>query len=681
MSNLETKSHELRMALRQRSAIIGRQHILIAIGVLILGLIPRVVGLGGFLTIDEIKWIEGAGQFVLALQSGDLGQTYWHFFPGITITWGETLVLWLAWLSKGGTLASFVAQQVSDPARTIGLFRLPGALLTALFAPGAYLLLRSRLGDWTAALAGGLLVLNPFFLAHSRIVNGDATAAGLMVLSLFAFMRLWWGSGYGMAALSGGLAGLALLTKLPAPLVVPFTGLLAIAGWWRDRRSTFWLKAVVVWGLAALLVFVLAWPAMWIEPVGTLQKMWRDTFDVGEIGEGHSTFYRGQVVNDPGWGFYPYAVAFRLTPLTLVGLFSLLVASALVRRTDGCGEFRWLSWSLAAYVLFIYVFSSLSPKKLDRYVMAVFPALEVLAALGYAHVLGLGLRVSGLGPATLRTGARAGLRVGSWLLIVGVLLVAFVGPHYPYYLGYYNPVLGGIGRAALELPVGWGEGLEEAAAWLNGQPEAERLRVSAWYSDIFFPYFLGERLSFSSSGKSQLAGDYVVFYINQVQRQKPDAALISYFQSRQPAYTLALGGVPWVWVYPAPAMGISMPETAEIEGRAELLGMTLPPGPCETGQSVPVRLFFRTLGEMPENETWQVALTGDAGQPVATARKRPASWATDSILEYEALLELPQDLRPGSYALQVSLWDEVGQQQVAQFSIPSNLARIEVVPR
>ena len=52
----------------------------------------RLPWLGGFLTIDEVKWMEGAGQFLLALNSGNLAQTYWHFFPGITITWLEALI-------------------------------------------------------------------------------------------------------------------------------------------------------------------------------------------------------------------------------------------------------------------------------------------------------------------------------------------------------------------------------------------------------------------------------------------------------------------------------------------------------------------------------------------------------------------------------------------------------------
>ncbi|MEM4235111.1 MAG: glycosyltransferase family 39 protein, partial [Candidatus Methanomethylicaceae archaeon] len=204
----------------------------------LIALLPRVVGLGGFLTIDEIKWIEGAGQFVLALQSGDLAKTYWHFFPGITITWGEALFLALGSLISGYNLSEYASTLINDPAHSIWFFRLPGALLTSIFGTGIYLLTRHWLGQWGASLAGALVGLDPFLLAHSRIVNGDAGVAGFMLLSWLAFIASWPHSPIGMIILSGLLGGLALLTKLPSPLIIPFIILLAFIGWWQARRTT-----------------------------------------------------------------------------------------------------------------------------------------------------------------------------------------------------------------------------------------------------------------------------------------------------------------------------------------------------------------------------------------------------------------------------------------------------------
>jgi predicted membrane-bound dolichyl-phosphate-mannose-protein mannosyltransferase len=216
-----------------------------------LALSIRLPYLGTYLTIDEVKWMEGARQFAVTLFDGDLAQTYWHFFPGVTITWGEVLILWLRWLAvgKGSTLSEFVATQFADLDSLIGQMRLPAVFMTSLIIPGVYILARRLVGTTIALLGSILLIFNPFFLAHSRIVNGDASAAGFMLLSVLAFLWLWQGSELRLAALSGAMGGLAMLTKLPAPIIIPWVGVLALIGA-NGRRRVFPVLAGYVGGSA-----------------------------------------------------------------------------------------------------------------------------------------------------------------------------------------------------------------------------------------------------------------------------------------------------------------------------------------------------------------------------------------------------------------------------------------------
>ena len=51
----------------------------------------------------------------------------------------------------------------------------------------------------------------------------------------------------------------------------------------------------------------------------------------------------------------------------------------------------------------------------------------------------------------------------------------------PYALAYYNPRRGGP-AASRVLLVGWGEGLDQVAAYLNAQPSSERQLIA-----IYFP--------------------------------------------------------------------------------------------------------------------------------------------------------------------------------------------------
>ena len=115
--------------------------------------------------------------------------------------------------------------------------------------------------------------------------------------------------------------------------------------------------------------------------------------------------------------------------------------------------------------------------------------------------------------------------------------------------------------------------------------------MAAWYGDIFLPYFTGERVSFCSSGNSQLAADYVVFYVNHEQRQKPGPGLVAYFQVREPSYTASVKGADWAWIYPAPHMMYEVRGKSQIEGRAWLPGYSTIDKPC-LGAILPVTLSF-----------------------------------------------------------------------------------------
>ncbi|MEZ4610894.1 MAG: hypothetical protein R2838_11745 [Caldilineaceae bacterium] len=56
--------------------------------------------------------------------------------------------------------------------------------------------------------------------------------------------------------------------------------------------------------------------------------------------------------------------------------------------------------------------------------------------------------------------------LGGAIVIHGLL--GFV--HYPYYLTYYNPLVGGTWSAPYVLFAGWGEGLDQAAGGPTAQP-------------------------------------------------------------------------------------------------------------------------------------------------------------------------------------------------------------------
>ena len=640
----------------------SKRTVFVGLGLFILAFAVRLPYLGTFLTIDEIKWLEGAGQFLQALHSRVLADTYWHFHPGITITWGEAIILWLQYLTSHSTdLSIYVADRLADLPGMVGSMRLSGALITAAAIVGIYVLARPLLGQRASLLGSALLAADPFFSGHSRIVNGDAGVAAFMMLALLAFAHLWRVKSWRMVILSGAMAGLALLTKIPAVFIFPWIALMAGYGFIRDRHFRFWLMALVAVGLTAAFVFVAVWPAMWIAPVNTLRLLIRDSFEVGELGTGHETFFLGQVWQDPGWLFYPYIIAFRLTPVIVIGLAAAGLWLWWSRR-DQAGQSwkRTMAITLLIYAIFIMLCANISPKKSDRYIMAVIPALVLIAAIGFdgllerAERLTEGRSINGkdkeMVPSAIMSGAAA--------LILGSQLFYTISS-YPYLISFYNPLMGGYRAAIHQIPVAWGEGIEQSVAWINAQPNANTLRVTGWYNDIVRLYARGETVSFSSDGEEQLSADYVIFYINQQQRHKPNQALLNYFSQRQPVFQVQEDGAPLAWVYAGPRMQFQASGQAMIEGRAKFLGYSWKPGsPTKAGESVGLTVFLHTLGPLPANETLEFRLISADGQIYGRWQSvvRP-DWPPDAIVEWTGVLVLPQETLPGDYQLVVQLID------------------------
>lgn len=64
--------------------------------------------------------------------------------------------------------------------------------------------------------------------------------------------------------------------------------------------------AMSVGGMLATLTFVLLWPAMWFDPLGTLRRMSVEMGIYNAV-QRHTTvnYFLGQPIDDPGLLFYP----------------------------------------------------------------------------------------------------------------------------------------------------------------------------------------------------------------------------------------------------------------------------------------------------------------------------------------------------------------------------------------
>ena len=213
-------------------------------------------------------------------------------------------------------------------------------------------------------------------------------------------------------------------------------------------------------------------------------------------------------------------------------------------------------------LIFTLVFTGLMTvigKKFDRYLLPAFLPLDILAAEGWvAMAQGAATGWIRRTPAGGRRWRRLAPEAGRWVhgaavVALGPVLLhgIFTARTYPYYITYYNPLLGGSRVAEEAMFVGWGEGLEEAAAWLNEQPNADNLHVVSWYAEgPLSYYFRGNKITVSYGSRMPfLDVDYVVLYINQIQRDIPTKTVIDYFMNQAPVFEAVRDGFVLARVY------------------------------------------------------------------------------------------------------------------------------------
>jgi 4-amino-4-deoxy-L-arabinose transferase-like glycosyltransferase len=513
---------------------------LLAMLVFVIALVPRLAGRDTYVTLDEDNWLKRTAGFTYALWSGELRRTYQNGHPGVTTMWvgmlgmGQDQALQFSTRIRGQGLIGKVPGFEEAIVDARGAMAVATSILTAIIA-----LLAGRLwGAGVGATAGLLLALDPFSVALGQILHVDGLLTGFMCISVLCLIWYWWERGSRWLLLAAGVsAGLAMLSKTPGLFLLPFgaavAGLAFVAGRAELRRAA---TGVLAFGMLAATTYVAFWPALWLAPIemlGRVVDFLRETG--GQPHEGGSFFWRHRVA-DPGPLFYPTALAYRLGLGVCLGLVLFVASFRLMNRKALIG----------LVLLFIAGFGlmmTLGPKKFDRYVLPLMPMLAIVAALGSWKAGGW-------------LGGRTGLRalagsIGTAAIALMLQAQNLVGS-YPYYLAYYNPILGGTTGAAERVMVGYGEGLDQVADWLNARPNATSVWVGAHSFDILQPQIDGQGESLRDRVPSQ--ADYIVLYRFQLQVGQSPRVIDQYLGRRDPLLVVQINGLDYAYVYPGPRL-------------------------------------------------------------------------------------------------------------------------------
>jgi hypothetical protein len=317
----------------------------------------------------------------------------------------------------------------------------------------------------------------------------------------------------------------------------------------------------------------------------------------------------------------------------------------------------------------LLLFGDLSPKKQDRYLLPLFPFLDLLAAFAFVEISrAASRRVSKW---TKTQHAMRNTQYAMQIALPFLLLIIHALPTltaYPYYLAYFNPLLGGLPRALETTLVGWGEGMEQAAAYLDQRPDADQLYVAAVPAQTFLPYFRGKGENFYTNDVA-LRADYVVLYVSQVQRLAPSPEIVRYFRAMDAEHTVYVGGLPYAWIYPGPQLiTTDVPSDSTLANvsfgdQLRLAGYQIST-PESPASSLEVVLYWHALAPVSTDYTVSARLVAPDGTWVAQHDSWPAGgllptsqWRLGDYVRDAHSLALPASVASGEYALQVVIYD------------------------
>lgn len=529
-----------RTSLQRIDFLIGIAFILCALALRLLFVSQEAIN------ADEHFWHERTNRFHTALTEHSLEKTLVAGHPGATVTWFSLVSLKVTRPLYRVFDPTYDHQDFPYLTQTFNrvhfAYQLPIILISSLLVGLVYGVLRLLVNQRYAVLASLLVLSDVFFLAHSRLVQMDALQACFLVSSLLIAVLAGQRENRWLYAATGVLVGLSITTKLYSAALLPVLLFVLYAPLFHRQRATSLQSAMVraiLWcGIPALLTTLVLLPSLLVSPMQVFESFRGALFEEGVKGlkEGSSYFFGHLLSDGEPRIYYLVSLLFRqsvlpfvLLPLTLV----LLLLGKLPAEVRSCTSlfFGAALWWTALL--------SIPNKMEDRYILPTHLFVDLAVAGGLYAVVQWWRKEN----------VSMHIRIGG-LVLIFLLGVFSVNGLQHQYLAYYNPLLGGVSSASRFIQVGWGEGIQSVADYLNSQKNPDRLKVASWHEGALAPYCLCE-VDASFSYDDPEVG-YVVFYRDQLQRNHEELMTEEYFHPDFVAYTSLLNGYPYAWLVKKP---------------------------------------------------------------------------------------------------------------------------------
>lgn len=511
-------------------------------------------------TSDEPIYLIASLDYIYGIQHFNFSDTLWSVNmehpPVSKYIYGTAI-----WLTQGFSSYTYDDALAAKTA---------SAIMGVLSCIIVYLIGRDFFDRRTGVAAALVLALVPEFVAHTQTATLESPLILLVSLTMYTFMWSVKKDSENIFVAAAILFGLVLGTKYNGLLILPVMGIIFLLhNLSRIKNKTGKLDGetlsgnigtiipvtkILIFAGIVVMTFFIIWPWLWSNPAGHMtQSLNHWTYTVQE-------YFLG-VQQAPPLYYYPLYFIVTLPALLFLPLVLGAVEAAKSKDAFKIGVLLWF------VIPFAYNFSSFILDGM-RYIMLIYPAVALLCGYGIVRLARVAARWLERQKITEKE-VFYGLTgiTGIYLLITAAFIC-------PYYLDYYNGIVGGpqnVQEHKLFKFSWWGEGIKESMDWVNDHArQGSTVMMLATPEDPANTQFFTGDMRYIYPWMSQTDGKnkeynftarpYVINSGNETVQMVPDYVIYNFEMkellnitfndtSYTEVYSPKAGGAPLVYVY------------------------------------------------------------------------------------------------------------------------------------
>ncbi|MBI2028547.1 MAG: glycosyltransferase family 39 protein [Candidatus Levybacteria bacterium] len=407
-------------------------------------------------TWDESQYIEQGYKMIELIKNGDFNNSFFYTTydhpPLVKYLYGTTAHLDVEKRLANGN-AIFKYDLTYSRLLSAVLFSL-GVVITILIGWK----ISSKLVGF---FSGVILAMLPFSLGLSQLVTTESLKIFIYPLTILAYILLVERFSWRRVLVSGILTGIALQSKQSNFLLIL---MLCVAFLFqykqlKTKEKIIFLqtriKAILSIFLISIMVFVLIWPQLifhFKDVYMIHEKLWNVQFSskIWQITLSPPEVFFGKLMLTP---IFYYAVYFFIT-IPVIILFLFFVGAKQIIKKRNVNLILVFIWFLLPFCLSIYSWRQHGL----RYIIEIYPPLSLISAVGFNLLL-------------TKFKIKERLKPFYFLPIAFYLFVLLLQIK-PYYLDYFNELVGGVNNVYgyKSFQIGWwGQGIREAAFYVGSR--------------------------------------------------------------------------------------------------------------------------------------------------------------------------------------------------------------------